>query len=164
MMPEVMTQSMEMTGATRQVCAVDISPKGLSAIAAENGLSGELLLRIEKLIKEARQITGADLAEEAGISLVKLRLCTKVLAQAGIAHPMRGRRYIGGLWAPGRECAGEHERGAVQLRVRVKNWRRAGCRIDVAEALLFNRFPALTAELFSYGSAKTNRIRLPKTA
>lgn len=121
-----------------------------------------LVQRVENCIVSARQITGADLAAELGMTVERLRPYTKRLEADGRAHQMRGRRYQAGLWIPGPERADEHEPGMTPLHLRVKIWRRSACRIDLVEALLFNRFPALTATLLADAGKSARNIRLPK--
>lgn len=128
----------------------------------EDEVCPRLAKRVEECIVRAGQITGTDLAAETGISINRLRAYTQYLEAAGLAHKMRGRKYRAGLWIPGPERAGEHERGVTPLQLRITHWQRAACRIDLAEALLFNRFPALTAPLLADGATSVKNIRLPK--
>lgn len=118
--------------------------------------------RVEALVARAGQITGTDLAAELGITIERLRVYTRHLVAHGRVHKMRGRKYPAGLWMPGPERAGEHEPGETPVHLRVKHWQRAAVRIDLAEALLFNRFPALTAQLLADGAGPVKVIHLAK--
>lgn len=118
--------------------------------------------RVEALVARAGQITGVDLAAELGITVERLRVYTRHLVATGRMHKVRGRRYPAGLWMAGPEPADAHEHGVTPVHVRVKHWQRAPCRIDLAEALLFNRFPALTAQLLIDGAGPLKTIRLAK--
>ncbi|MGK5032637.1 hypothetical protein [Janthinobacterium sp. MDT1-19] len=118
--------------------------------------------RVENLIVAAGQITGTDLAAEMRMSMDQLRKYTRYLQVGGRAHKMRGLQYPTGVWIPGPETAHEHERGQVPLHLRVKHWQRSACRIELAEALLFNRFPTLTTTLLEDTKRMANTIRFPK--
>ena len=118
--------------------------------------------RVEDLIVAAGQITGKDLAAEMKMSMDQLRKYTRYLQAGGRAHKMRGLQYPTGVWIPGPETAHEHERGQVPVHLRVKHWQRSACRIELAEALLFNRFPALTAALLDDTKRMATTIRFPK--
>lgn len=118
--------------------------------------------RVEDLIVAAGQITGKDLAAEMKMSMDQLRKYTRYLQAGGRAHKMRGLQYPTGVWIPGPETAHEHERGQVPVHLRVKHWQRSACRIELAEALLFNRFPALTAALLDDKKRMATTIRFPK--
>lgn len=118
--------------------------------------------RVEDLIVAAGQITGKDLAVEMKMSMDQLRKYTRYLQAGGRAHKMRGLQYPTGVWIPGPETAHEHERGQVPVHLRVKHWQRSACRIELAEALLFNRFPALTAALLGDTKRMATTIRFPK--
>lgn len=118
--------------------------------------------RVEDLIVAAGQITGKDLAAEMKMSMDQLRKYTRYLQAGGRAHKMRGLQYPTGVWIPGPETAHEHERGQVPVHLRVKHWQRSACRIELAEALLFNRFPALTAALLDDKKRMVTTIRFPK--
>lgn len=118
--------------------------------------------RVEALVARAGQITGTDLAAELGITIERLRVYTRYLVASGRVHKMGGRKYPGGLWMPGSERADEHAPGVTPVHLRVKHWQRAAVRIDLAEALLFNRFPALTAQLLADSAGPVKVIRLPK--
>lgn len=133
-----------------------------AAPAGNDGVCPQVAKRILELIVLAGQITGTDLAAEMGMSIKQLRAYTMHLEATGRAHKMRGRKYRAGLWIPGRERAGEHERGVTPLQLHVKHWQSSACRIDLAEALLFNRFPALTAALLADAASRAKNIRLPK--
>jgi len=118
--------------------------------------------RVEDLIVAAGQITGKDLAAEMKMSMDQLRKYTRYLQVGGRAHKMRGLQYPTGVWIPGPETAHEHERGQVPVHLRVKHWQRSSYRVELAEALLFNRFPALTSALLDDTKRITNTIRFPK--
>ena len=118
--------------------------------------------RVENLIVAAGQITGTDLAAEMRMSMDQLRKYTKYLQIGGRVHKMRGLQYPSGVWMPGPETAHEHERGQVPLHLRVKHWQRSACRIELAEALLFNRFPTITTALLEDSKRMANAIRVPK--
>lgn len=118
--------------------------------------------RVEDLIVAAGQITGKDLAAEMKMSMDQLRKYTRYLQAGGRAHKMRGLQYPTGVWIPGPETAHEHERGQVPVHLRVKHWQRSAYRIELAEALLFNRFPALTAALLDDMKRMATTIRFPK--
>lgn len=118
--------------------------------------------RVEDMIVAAGQITGTDLAVELKMSMDQLRRYTRYLQVCGRAHKMRGLQYPTGVWIPGPETAHEHERGQVPVHLRVKHWQRSACRVDLAESLLFNRFPTLTAALLGDTKRIANTIRFPK--
>lgn len=114
----------------------------------------KVLQRIDSFIRDRRQVVGADVAGEVGMGLRDLARYLRFLTSRGRIYRVWSRRYPGGLWAVGTQPRDEDGIVGTDLRVQIRRWKSVPCQVDLAEALLFDRFPALTAAaLLEPGSA-----------
>lgn len=105
----------------------------------------KVLQRIDTFIRDRQQAVGADLAAEVGLGHRDLARYLQFLTSQGRIYRVWSRRYPGGLWAVGTQPRDEDGTVCTDLRVQIRRWNSVPCQVDLVEALLFDRFPALTA-------------------
>lgn len=124
---------------------IPVSPTDELVCRKSTFLDLKVLQRIDTFIRDRQQAVGADVAAEVGLGLRDLARYLQFLTAQGRVYRVWSRRYPGGLWAVGTQPRDEDGTVCTDLRVQIRRWDSVPCQVDLAEALLFDRFPALTA-------------------